>query len=178
MLTSRSRNSASTAMSASLTGEETPLIQFAGWRRKVRSATSPASRTAKARRSRNATASSAANGETLHTHGRRIGGETEFQIVRGNECLEHVDQISGDGHLADGVAAFSVLDPEAAGTAAVVAGHVIDADADEVGEVETLGDIRHQRLRRIATRREMQVARPRGRRRRHAALGVPGGDGS
>jgi hypothetical protein len=49
MLRRRSRNIASTAISASLTGEEAPLIQFAGWRRKVRSATAPASRTAKAR---------------------------------------------------------------------------------------------------------------------------------
>src|SRR5262249_23638465 len=153
MLRSRSRNSASTAMSASLTGEEAPLIQLVGSRRKVRSATAPASRTANARRSRSTTrsASSAANGETLHAHGGRIGCETKSQIVGRKERLELVDQVSGDRPLADRVAALAVLDPEAAGAAAVVAGHVIDAHADQVGDVEALGDIRHQRLRRIAT---------------------------
>src|SRR5262245_63893307 len=103
--------------------------------------------------------SSAGNGETLHAHRRRIGPETELQIVRGKECLEHVDQISGDRYFADWITAFAILDPEAAGAAAVVAGHVIDAHTDEVGDVKALGDIRHQRVRRVVAGGEMQIAR-------------------
>src|SRR5262245_27520020 len=124
----RCRSSASTARSASLTGEEAPLIQLAGRPRNMSSASAPASRRAKARRSRTKarSMSSAGNGETLHTHARRIGAETELQIIGGQERLEHIDQVSGDRHFAHGIAALAVLDPESGRTAAVVAGHLID----------------------------------------------------
>src|SRR5262245_34440395 len=88
MLKSRSRSSMSTAISASLTGEEAPFVQLTGRPRKVCSASAPASRTAEARRSRNRTRSSSANGKPLHAHRRRIGAEPELQIVCGNERSE------------------------------------------------------------------------------------------
>src|SRR5262249_9629996 len=164
MASSRSRSSASTARSASLTGELWPLIQLLICPRNVLSARAPPSRTAAARRSRTAVrsmaGSSAGNGQTFQAHGRRIGAEAEVEIIGGRELAEHVDQIAGDGDLADGVAALAVLDPEAGGAAAVVAGHPIDAHADEIGDVEALGDVGDQGVWRHVAGGEVQVARP------------------
>src|SRR5262249_44085602 len=144
--------------------------------RNMWSASAPASRTAAARRSRTKarSRSSTGNGEALHTHARRIGAEPELQIIRGRERLEHVDQISGDRHFAHGVAALAVLDPESGRAAAVVSGHLVDAHPDEIGDVEALGDVRHQCFRRVAAGREMQIARSGRGRRGYAALGVAG----
>src|SRR6201993_703082 len=176
MARSRSRSSASTARSASLTGEEAPLTQLAGRPRNMWSASAPASRTAEARRSRSRarSMSSAGNGDTLHAHARRIGAETELQVVRRQQRLEHLDQVSGDRHFAHGVAALAVFDPESGSAAAVVAGHLIDADPDEIGDIEALGDVGHQSLRRVAAGGEMQVARAGRGRRGYPALGVAG----
>src|SRR5215470_10411351 len=82
---------------------------------------------------------SSGNGEALHAHRRRIGAEAELEIVGGRELTEHVDQIAGDGHFAHGIAALAVLDPEAGGAAAVIAGDLVDAHADEIGDIEALG---------------------------------------
>src|SRR5262249_33105092 len=150
---------------ASLTGEvPPPLVQLLSSLRNVFSAKAPASRTAAARRSRTSARSKSGlpsgNGETLHAHGRRVGAEAEFEIVGGRKPPEHVDQITGDGHLAHRITALAVLDPEARGAAAVIAGHRIDAHADEVGDVEALSNVRDQRLGRVGAGRQMQVARP------------------
>src|SRR6478672_3171195 len=174
MARSRSRSSASTARSASLTGEEAPLIQLAGRPRNMWSASAPASRTAEARRSRSRTRSmsSAANGKTLHAHARRIGAETELQVVRRQQRLEHLDQVSGDRHFAHGITAPAVFDPESGSATAVVAGHLIDADPDEIGDIEALGDVGHQSLRRVGAGKT-ELARGRGvqdPRREHAVL--------
>src|SRR5919109_3648622 len=130
MASRRWRSSASTARSASLTGEDFPLVQLLSSPRKVCSANAPASRTAAARRSRvplrSIASSASGNGETLQPHRRRVGAEAELEIVGGRQRLEHVDQVAGDGDLAHGVAALAVLDPEAVGAAAVVAGHLVD----------------------------------------------------
>src|ERR1700745_2022399 len=176
MARSRSRSNASTARSASLTGEEAPLIQLAGRPRNMWSASAPASRTAEARSSRTRAQSmqSAGNGETLHAHARRIGAETELQVVRRQQRLEHLDQVSGDCHFAHGIAALAVFDPETGSAAAVVAGHLIDADPDEIGDVEALGDVGHQALRRVAAGGEMQIARAGRGRRGYPGLGVGG----
>src|SRR5438309_975577 len=176
MFKSRSRSSASTAISASLTGEEAPFVQLTSWPRKVCSASAPASRTTEARRSRSKTRSSAANGEPLHAHGRCIGAEPELQIVCGNERLEHVEETSGNCHFAHGVGAFAIFNPKAVRAATIVAGHVIHPHADEVGNVKSLGDVGHHRFRRIGAGREMQIARSRRRRGGYGALGMAGGD--
>src|SRR5262245_21823208 len=116
MVGRRSRNSASTAKSASLTGDDWPLIQLRGVPRKVSSASAPASRTAAARRSRTSTRSTprspAGNGQSLHAQGRGVGAETELEIVGGRPRAEHLEQVSGDGHFADGIAPPAVLDPK------------------------------------------------------------------
>src|SRR5262245_8235580 len=144
MASRRSRSRASTARSASLTGEVPPLVQLLRLPRKVFSASAPASRRAAARGSRRAarsmTALASANGETLDAHGRRVGSEAKLQIVGGRKLTEYVDQVAGDRHLAHGIAALAVLDPEAGGAAAVVAGHLVDAHPDEIGDIEALGD--------------------------------------
>src|SRR5262245_28242480 len=176
MLKSRSRSSVSTAISASLTGEEAPFVQLTGRPRKVCSASAPASRTTEARRSRSRTRSSSANGKPLHAHGWRIGSEPELQIVCWDERLEHVKEISGNRHFAHGVAAFAVFDPKAVRAATVVAGHVMYPHADEVGDVKSFGDVGHHGFRRIAAGREMQIAWPRRWRGGYGALGMAGGD--
>ncbi len=46
-------------------------------------------------------ASVAGNGQSLDAHGRRIGAVAELEIVRRRQRAEDVEQMAGDGHLAD-----------------------------------------------------------------------------
>src|SRR5262249_62025999 len=80
-----------------------------------------------------------------------------------------------DGSILTRVATLAVDDLEAGGAPAVVTGQLVDTHADEVGDEEALGDVGDQLVRRSGAGREMQIARPGRGRRRHAALGVPGG---
>src|SRR5712691_5151653 len=150
-------------MSASQTGDVASLSHCLTGPRKVLSATSPAARTAPANSAVSSAAGSArsasCNGEALHTHGRRIGAHAELEVVCGRERGVHSDEIAGDRHLAHRVAALAVLDPEAAGAAAVVAGHAVDAEADQLGDIETLGNVRDQLVGRELARFEMEVGR-------------------
>src|SRR5690348_11567618 len=98
-----SRNRASTAMSASLTGDDAPLVQLFSGAPNIASASAPASRTHAASRAASAASSAgsvAGNGQALDAQGRRVGAVAEFQIVRRREALEYVEQAAGDGHLA------------------------------------------------------------------------------
>src|SRR5829696_9065385 len=140
-------------MSASETGDEAPLVQFFSSVRNIDKASAPASRTV----SRNSAASRAqilsavsasAKRQALDAQRRRVDAVAEFQIVSGNERFEHRQQMARDRHLADGVSDLAILDPEAGGAAAVIAGHAVDAGADQVGDVKALLDIGDQLLRR------------------------------
>src|SRR5580700_5525246 len=112
---SRSRNSLSTAMSASQTGDEAPLVQFFKGVPNMERASAPASRTLDARcwaaRARS-TVSVARNSQALHADGRSVGAVAEGKIVRRFETLEHFEQLPGDRDLAHRVGQFAVLDPE------------------------------------------------------------------
>src|SRR5262249_54230408 len=140
MRRSRSRRSAS--MSASHTGELAPLVQFLIGDPNLLSASAPASATACSSRSarwpRGISASVTGNGEPLHPDGRRVGRVAELKIVGRRERAEHIEQVTGDGDLAHRICALAMLDPKTGGAAAVVAGHQIDSDADEIGDIETL----------------------------------------
>src|SRR5580704_14874299 len=83
--------------------------------------------------------------------------------------------MSGDGDLADRKSALAVLDPETGRAAAVIAGHQIDALADQFGDVEAVLDLTDQFLRRFCSRLDMQIARARIGHRGHAALRMAGG---
>src|SRR3954469_11764518 len=167
-------------MSASETGEDLPLVQFFNLVRNSDLASAPASRTTvvkscASRASRSALSSTAAKRQALDAQGRRVDAVAEFQIVGRNQRLEDVEQVAGDGHLADGIGDLAVLDPEAGGAAAVVAGDAVDAGTDQVGDVKTLLDVGNQLPRRHAARLEVQVVGAGRRRGRHAAVGVAGG---
>src|SRR5262249_17223719 len=165
-------------MSASQTGDVASLSHCLTGPRNVLSASSPAARTASARNvvmPTLAARSASGNGQALHTHGRSIGAPAEFEVVGGRERGVHGDQIAGDRDFAYRVGALAVLNPEAAGTAAIVAGDAIDAEADQLGDVKALGDIGDQFIGRERTRFEIEVGRPRRRRAGDAALGMPGG---
>src|SRR5580693_3537404 len=109
---SRSRRRPSTAMSASLTGEEAPLIQFFSGVPNMDSASRPASRTEAPSTSTAravSSASMAGNGETLYAQRRRVGAVAEDEIVGRFEALEYFQQVSGDGHFADRISQLAVL---------------------------------------------------------------------
>src|SRR5690242_1770278 len=118
-------------MSASETGDEAPLVQFFKSVRNSDSASWPASRTvsfsSRVSRARDAACapSASAKGQSLDPHGWCIDAITELQVVGGHHRLEHVQQMRGDRHLADGVGDLAVLDPETRCAAAVVAGDAI-----------------------------------------------------
>src|SRR4029079_11758571 len=153
-----------TAMSASETGDEAPLDQFFRSVRNSENASAPASRTVScssaASRAQIASARSAsAKRQALDAQRRRIDAVAEFQVVGGNQRFEHRQQMAGDRHLADGKGNLAVLDPESGGAAAVIAGHAVDAGADQVSDVESLLDVGDQFLRRHLAGFEVQIIR-------------------
>src|SRR3954470_14303949 len=170
-------------MSASETGDDAPLIQFFRSVRNSDSASAPASRTvlsssvaSRARRlSRSSRELTSANRQALDAQRRRVDAVAEFQIVGRNQRPEHLKQMARDRYLADRIGDLAVLDPEAGGAAAVIAGHAVDAGADQVGDVKALLDIGDQLGRRRLAGLEMQIVGSRRRRRRHAAVRVAGG---
>src|SRR5215472_1697478 len=137
------------AMSASETGEFSPLVQVCIGVRKERSASAPASRTAASKCEASwPTFSYAGNGEALDTNGRRVGAIAKGEIVGRGQRPEHLQQMTGDRHLTHRVGQLTVLDPKPGGAATVVAGHDIGAHADQIGDVQALGDVRDQGLGR------------------------------
>src|SRR5579871_5366509 len=129
-----------TAISASDTGDEAPLIQFFSSVRNSDRASAPAWRTVSVRRAASRArlsgrallpASPSAKGQSLDPQRRRVDAIAKHEIVRRHQRLEDVEQVTGDRHFADGVGDLAVLDPEAGGAAAVVAGHAVDARADQ-----------------------------------------------
>src|ERR1044072_805832 len=125
-------------MSASDTGEGAPLVHFFSSVRNIGGASAPASRTVScssaASRVRIVSfASTSAKRQALDAHRRRIDAVAEFEIVRRLHRLEDLEQVAGDRPLADGIGDLAVLDPEAGGAAAVVAGDGVDARAGPAG---------------------------------------------
>src|SRR4051794_20037407 len=130
-----------TAISASETGDDAPLVQFFSSVRNIALASAPASRTvsisnAASRAVMFSAVSASAKRQTLDAQGRRIDAVAEFQVVGCDHRFEHRQQMARDRHLADGVGEFAILDPEAGGAAAVIAGDAIDAGTDQVGDVK------------------------------------------
>src|SRR5436305_4862292 len=150
-------------MSASETGEEAPLIQFFSSVRCKDSASRPASRTVSfssvaslaLRSSRSSRKLTSAKRQALDAQRRRVDAVAEFQIVGRHQRLEHLEQMARDRYLADRIGNLAVLDPEAGGAAAIVAGHAVDAGTDQVGDVKALLDIGDQRGRRRLAGLEM-----------------------
>src|SRR5437660_5046829 len=168
-------------MSASDTGDEAPLIQFFNSVRNNDSASSPACLTASSSSAASrvsASASASAKRQSFDAHRRRVDAITELQVVGRSKRFEYLEQMACDRHLAHRISDVAVFNPEAGCAAAVIAGDAIDAGTDQIGDVEPLGDVGDQFLRRYVARLEMKIIRSRRRRGRHAAMGVPGGDQS
>src|SRR3954467_4772190 len=120
-------------MSASETGDEVPLVQFFSSVRNSASARAPASRTVSLSKAASRfmscakfpcctpSALASAKRQSLDAHRRRIDAIAEFQIVGRHHRLEDLEQMTGDGDLADRIADLAILDPEAGSTAAIVA---------------------------------------------------------
>src|SRR3954468_21559487 len=131
-------------MSASETGEDAPLVHVFSSVRYIDSARLPASRTVSFSRlasririvSSRIFASASAKRQSLDAHRRRIDAVTEFEIVRRLHRHEDLEQMARDRDFADGIGQLAILDPEARGAAAVIAGDAVDAGADQVGDVE------------------------------------------
>src|SRR5882672_7011228 len=174
---SRSRRNSLTAISASLTGDDSPLIHCRSGCRKVRNATSPAARTVSTSAGASALRlrSTSGNGQPLDAHRRRVGAIAELEIVRRLERTEYCDQIARDRDFTHRIGAATILDPEPRCATAVVAGHRVHAHADQLGDVEAIGDVGDQLIGATRSRLDMQVGRSGRRRRGHAALSVPGG---
>src|SRR5205085_5480616 len=88
---------------------------------------------------------------------------------------EDVVEMPGDRDLAYRIGQFAVLDPQAGGATAVVAGHEVGAHADQVSDVKAVLDVGDQLSRRLRSRFEMQIGRRRGRGRRDPARRMAGG---
>src|SRR6201999_2947114 len=152
-----------------------PLVQCLSGRLAVTRASSPASRMTVSSLSFSAPRSLAGNSQSLQPHRGRVDAVAEVEIVRRRQRAEDIEQMSSDGDLAHGKSLFAVLDPEAGGAAAVVAGHHVDAATDQIGDVETVLDVDDEFVRHERARFEMQVARAWRRPRRDATAGVAGG---
>ena len=68
-----------------------------------------------------------------------------FEVVAAESAV-HVEQIAGDGDLGDRRRQLALVDDEARGAAAIVAGDRIDALADQLGDVEPVPTSRDQLL--------------------------------
>src|SRR5437016_14683627 len=104
-------------MSASETGDETPLVQFFSSVRNSDKASAPASRTVSlssaASRAQMASAISAsAKRQALDAQRRRVDAVAKFQVVGGNQRFEHRQQMTRERHLADGVGNPAVPHPQ------------------------------------------------------------------
>src|SRR6185369_1435270 len=64
------------------------------------------------------------------------------------------------GDTANGKCLLAVLDPESRGTAAVVAGHAVDTEADHVGDEQAALDVGHQLVGRELSLLEVEVRCP------------------
>src|SRR5882672_6475845 len=117
-----------------------------------------------------------ANRQTLDAQRRSIDAIAEFQIVGWRQRLEYFEQMASDRHLAHRIGDLAILDPEAGCAAAVVAGHAVDAGADQVADVKSLFDVGYQFGRCRLAGFEMEIVRSRRRRRRYAAMGMAGRD--
>ena len=84
------------------------------------------------------------HGHALDADGRGICAIFEAQVVGRGHVEEHIFQIAGDGHFADGMGNGSVLDPETRSPAAVIAGNIVDAEPHQLGHVKTLGYVDDQ----------------------------------
>ena len=82
-----------------------------------------------------------------------------FQIVRGGQSPEHVDQIAGDGDLLDRRPERALIDDEAGRAAAIVAGDGVDPLTDQARDIEAGADIGDQFRRTEASRLEMDIGR-------------------
>src|SRR5476651_1105142 len=111
----------------------------------------------------------------FNSYRRRVGRALELQVVRGRHRQEHVLEVPGDGDAAHRIGELAVLDPEARGAAAVVAGDAVHAGADHVGDEEPALDVADQLADRVLALLEIEV-RGRGTgRARGAARGVARG---
>src|SRR6266436_2599179 len=86
------------------------------------------------------------DGEVVDAQGRGIGAGLEFEVVRGAEAGEDVLEIAGHRHLADREGDLALVDPEAGGTPAIVAGHAVDPHPHHLGHIEAARDVGNQRL--------------------------------
>src|SRR4029450_10056293 len=117
-------------MSASDTGEDAPLVHVFSSVRNIDCASAPASRTVSfssaASRVRIVAsrefASASAKRQTLDAHRRRIDAVAGLAIVGGRHGVGDLERVARTRHLADGIGDLAVLDPEAGGAAAVIAG--------------------------------------------------------
>src|ERR1044072_6798959 len=97
------------------------------------------------------------DGHALDSHRRCIGRTLELKIVGRSHVQEHVLQVPGHGDAAPRPAELAVLNPEARGAAAVVAGHAVDTEADHVGDVEPALDVAQKLVERELALLEVEV---------------------
>ena len=108
---------------------------------------------------------------------RRVGTLTARRNSRSSAAArlrEHVQQIAGDGDFGDRRADPAILDDEARGAAAVIAGDRVDALPDQFGDVEAAADVADQRPPSTRPGDEVDVGRARARRPAAAARGMAG----
>src|SRR5262245_6067084 len=121
-----------------------------------------------------ASTSGSGKGHLRHEKGRGIDGAAKFQVVRRLELAEHRPEVRGNGDLAHRIGDGAVLDPEAGGAAAVIAGDAVDAHADELGHQKPAPHVAEQRLGAAAGGRESDIGRLRRGRSGGAAAGMAG----
>src|SRR5262249_37152129 len=119
--------------------------------------------------------SRAGDGHAFYSHRRRVGRALELQVAGRRQVEEHVLEIARHGDAAHRPGALAVLDPEAGGAAAVVAGDSVHAKADQIGDVESALDVGDQLVARELALLEIEIGRGRAGRAGGAARRVPGG---
>src|SRR5579883_555557 len=97
------------------------------------------------------------NGQAFNARSRRIGAVAEVEIVRRRQAGEQGSEVSGDRDLAHGKGALALLDPEAGGAAAIVAGHQVDSHANQISDIEAVLDVGNELVRAFGAGGEVKI---------------------
>src|SRR5438309_11994661 len=123
----------------------------------------------------NRTGSGAGDRHPVDAQGRRVHRLAKLEVVGRGEAPIHVEEVAGDGDFGDRRADLAILDQEAAGAPAVIAGAAVPPLPEQLGDVDAAHDVRDQRLLGDRPGFEVDVGCPCARRTGDAAHGVARG---
>src|SRR5689334_2271695 len=115
------------------------------------------------------------NHHAVNPQGWRSKRAAEFKIVANfRDVVEHVLEIAGDSDLFHGIGELAIFDPQSAGAARKITGDHVDAESEELEDIETLLNASDNLLRRAFAFLQKEISRADAGRARQSPRGVAG----